>query len=232
MAAPVFGVLDVLNLSTGWEPQSNSPTTASTRATAPGDDGDIAAETIHNAIESGTASYIYTGAGTDFPTVLATAGADVGDVVDTASLLITGWSIDYSPCAAGKRPVITFTYRDGPVAASATYVSTQTLPTYVATTPIVPSILAGTPGSAEIQASTIALVAQFGDDLTKVGNYLAGATYGGEETITQQWVGTPDVITSTGYLQTSGPGTNTGEEASGTAYGTASYTFVKAVTRS
>jgi len=231
MAAPVFGVLDVLVLGTGWEPQSVSPTLTSTRATATGDDGDIAVETIHNAVESGTASYIYTGALTNFAAALVAASADVGDIVDTATLLITGWSIDYSPCAAGKRPVITFTYRDGPTTAKATYVTTQTCPTYVATTPVVPPLLTATADSAEIQTCTIALVAQFGEDLDKDGDFKYGNTYGGEETITHQWVGLP-AITSTGYVQTSGPGSNTGANASGTAYGTNSYTFVKRVTRS
>ena len=232
MAAPIFGVSDVLALGADWEPQSASPTLASTRATASGDDGDIVAEVIHNAIESGTASYIYIGAETAFIAALAAASADVGDIADTNTLMITGWSIDYSPCAAGKRPVITFTYRDGPVAASATYVTASVCPTYVATTPVVPPILAATPGDAEIQACTIALVAQFGEDLDKDGEYLASATYGGEETITHQWVGLPTSITSTNYLQTSGPGTNTGANASGTAYGTNSYTFVRKITRS
>jgi len=232
MGAPVFGVLDVLALGADWEPQGNSPTSAGTRATAGGDDGDIVAETVHNTIESGTVSYIYIGTETDFATAIAAASADVGDVVDTASLLITGWSIDYSPCAAGKRPVITFTYRDGPTEASATYITTETCPTYVTGTPIVPPILTVTAGDAEIQTSSIALAAQFGEDLDKDGEYLAGATYGGELTISHQWVGTPTSITSTGYQQTSGPGANTGEQASGTAYGTASYTFVKGVTRS
>jgi hypothetical protein len=232
MAAPVFGVLDALGLGADWEPQSCSPTLAGTRATASGNDGDIVASTVHNNVESGTASYIYIGAETDFATALAADACDVGDIVDTASLLITGWSIDYSPCAAGKRPVITFTYRDGPTAASATYVTTETLPTYVAASVAVPPILTVTEGDAEIQTSSIALVAQFGEDTDKDGEYLAGATYGAELTISHQWVGLPTSITSTGYDQTSGPGTNTGAEASGTAYGTNSYTFVKGVTRS
>ena len=232
MAAPVFGVSDVLALGADWEPQSNSPTLAGTRATAAGNDGDIIAETTHNDVESGTASYIYIGAETDFATALAAASADVGDVVDTASLLVTGWSIDYSPCAAGKRPVITFTYRDGPTAASATYVTAQTCPTYVSATPVVPTILTTTDGDAECQSSSIALSAQFGEDLDKDGEFLAGETYGAEETINLQYVGVPTSITSTGYQQTSGPGTNTGAEASNTAYGTNSYTFVKGVTRS
>jgi hypothetical protein len=232
MSAPVFGAIDVLGLGADWEPQGNSPTLASTRATATGANGDIIAETTHNDVESGTASYVYIGAETDFATALAAASADVGDVVDSDSLIITGWSINYAPCATGQRPVITFSYRDGPSAASATYVTSQTCPTFVAASPYVPTLLTVTAGDSECQSSTIGLEAQFGETLDKDGDFLAGATYGAEETITLQFVGTPTSITSTGYQQTSGPGTNTGETITNTGYGTSSYTFVKGVTRS
>ena len=234
MAAPVFGTTDVLALGADWEPQGNSPTSASTRATATGPDGDQVASTTHNEVESGTATYIYIGAETNFPAALAAASADVGDVVDTATLIITGVSVDYSPCASGQRPVATFTYRDGPTAASATYVSAlgAALPTYVASTPTVPTILSVTGGDAEVQSSSWSLQAQFGEDLDKDGEFLAGETYNGEETINLQFVGLPTSITSTGYDQTSGPGSNTGGTASNTAYTTNSYTFVKGITRS
>jgi len=66
MSVPSFGITDVLNLGTGWEPQSNSPSSSQTRATAVGDDGDIVAEVGHHAVENGTATYIYTGESTDF----------------------------------------------------------------------------------------------------------------------------------------------------------------------
>lgn len=236
MAAPVFGVTDVLALGADWEPQSNSPADNSTRATASGDDGDIVAETTHNTVESGTASYIYIGLETNFPAAFAADSCDVGDLVDTNTLQITGIAVDYSPCAEGKRPVCTFTYRDGPTSAPATpfvYSTdlTSTLPTYTAANVVVPSILASTPGDAEIQTTDWSMTAQFGEDLDKDGDYLASQLYQGEETINMQWVGTPTSITSTGWQQTAGPGSNTGEEASNTAYGTASYTFVRGVTR-
>ena len=234
MTAPAFGALDVLALGTGWEAQSSSASASPTRATATGNDGDIVASTTHNAIESGTATYIYTGAETDFATAIAAASADVGDVVDTNTLLITGYTIDYSPCASGKRPTIAFSYRDGPILASATYVTSlaASLPTYVATTPVVPDLLALTAGDAETTSSQYSLVAQFGEDLDKDGEYLAGNTYAGEETIELSFVGAPTSITSTGWDQTAGPGANTGGELTQTGYNTTSYTFIKGITRS
>ena len=234
MAAPVFGVTDVLGLSTGWEPQGASATSAGTRATASGNDGDIVASTVHNEVESGTATYIYTGAETNFPAAIAAASADVGDVVATNTLLITGYSIDYSPCASGKRPTITFSFRDGPTSATATYVSSlsTTLPTYTASTPVVPDPLAVIAGDAETTNAQYGLSAQFGEDLDKDGEYLAGETYAGEETVSMTFVGDPTSITSTGWDQTGGPGATVGGDLGNSAYDSNTYTFVKAVTRS
>lgn len=234
MAAPVFGALDVLALGTGWEPQGSSATLAGTRATASGNDGDVVASTVHNDVESGTATYIYTGVETNFPAAIAAASADVGDVVDTNTLLITGYAIDYSPCAAGKRPTITFSYRDGPTTARATYVSSLSaeLPTYTASTPVVPDLLTVTAGDAETTNSQYALAAQFAEDLDKDGEYLAGEMYNGEESISMTFVGNPTSITSTGWDQTAGPGTNTDGDKSNTAYDSVTYTYVKSVTRS
>lgn len=234
MAAPVFGVTDVLGLGADWEPQSNSPTLNTTRATAAGGNGDIVAENGHNDIESGTASYIYVGAETGFIAALLAAAALPGQLADSDTLLITGVAIDYSPCAAGKRPLVTFTYRDGPTAAPATpywYTSDLTLPTYVAANLAVPTLLTVTAGDAECQNCQWSLQAQFGEDLDKDGDYLAGACYGGEESVNLTFVGLPTSITSTGWIQTAGPGTNTGANASNTGYGTNAYTFIRKVTR-
>lgn len=235
MAAPVFGATDVLGLGSDWEPQGNSPTSASTRATAAGANGDVVAEKIHNLTENGTATYIYIGAETDFITALVAANALPGQLADTDTLIITGVSVDYSPCASGQRPIATFTYRDGPTAAPATpfwYTSALTLPTYVAANLVVPTLLTVTGGDAECQNCNWSLMCQFGESLDKDGDFLAGDCYGGEETVNLTFVGLPTSITSTGWLQTSGPGVNTGANATNTGYGTNAYTFVRKVTRS
>lgn len=235
MAAPEFGVSDVLGLGADWEPQGNSPAANTTRATASGSNGDIVAEKGHNSVESGTASYIYIGTETEMIAALVAALALPGQLADSDTLLITGVSVDYTPCAAGKRPVVTFTYRDGPTAAPTTpywYTSALTLPTYVAANIAVPTLLTVTAGDAECQICQWSLQAQFGEDLDKDGEYLAGDCYGGEETLNLTFVGLPTSITSTGWIQTAGPGTNTGANASNTGYGTNAYTFVRKVTRS
>jgi hypothetical protein len=154
--------------------------------------------------------------------------------VASNTLTITGYTIDYSPCAGGKRPTIAFAFRDGPTAAKATYVTSLSaaLPTYVATTPVVPDLLVVTGEDAETTNAQYGLAAQFGEDLDKDGEYLAGETYGGEESISMTFVGNPTSIASTGWSQTGGPGSTVGGDLSNTAYDTNTYTYVTGVTRS
>ena len=237
MSAPVFGVTDVLALSTGWEPQSSSAASAPTHAEATGGDGDVVAETTHRIKETGTANYIYTGAETDVVAAVLAAGALPGQLVDSDTLLITSVAVDYAPCAAGQRPMFTFTFQDGPTAAPTTpfwYTSDlgAGLPTYVAANVVVPSFLSASADSAEIQTSSWSLACNFGEDMDKDGEYLAGQSYKGQETLNMQYVGGGVTFTSTGWQQTGLPAANTGANASNTGYGTSSYTFVRAVTRS
>ena len=234
MSAPVFGVTDVLALGVDWEPQTDSPASAGTRATAVGPTGDQVASNVHNRIESGTTSYIYVGAETAFVAAFAAVASpcNVGNLVATDTLIITAIAIDYSPCASGKRPMVTFTWRDGPTTDDGlTYPTDIALPTYAATTVEIPELLTMTPGDAEIQTTTWGMVMQYGEDLDKVGDYLTGQGFGGEETIGMTFVGTPTDITSTGWDETTAPGDSTGESASNTGYGTAPYSFVRGVTQ-
>jgi len=233
MSAPVFGALDVLGLGSDWEPQGSTPSNAPTHAEATGSDGDVIAEKAHRNMETGTAQYIYIGAETGF--IAALASAWPGKLVDTDTLQITTVAIDYAPCAAGQRPMVTFTYRDGPTDDPPTpfwYATDLTLPTYVAANVDVPTILTVTAGDAEVQTASWQLDCQVGEDLDKDGEYLASQAYKGQEQISLQFVGTPTSITSTGWIQTAGPGVNTGETKVNTGYGTAPYTFVRKVTRS
>jgi len=235
MAAPVFGVTDQLGLGANWEPQGISPSSAGTRVAALGKDGDEIASTVHNTIEAGTMRYIYKGSETNFPAAFAADACDVGDIVrESDTLLITGIAIDYAPCAGGKRPMVTFTWRDGPVAAGNVFVSALgvALPTYVSGGVEVPTILTCVLGDADIQTSQWSLMSQFDPDLDKDGEYLSGENFGGIETLDLTFVGLPTSITSIGYDQPLGPGSTTGAEATGTSYGTNAYQFVKGITRS
>ena len=234
MSAPAFGVVNKLGLGVDWEPQNSSPASAGTRVKVNGPDGDQVASNVHNTIESGSQAFIYVGAEVDFAAAFLAAACNVGQLVATDTLMILGIAVDFSPCAAGKRPLVNFTWRDGPTAAPTTpfsYLTTLTLPTYVAANIVVPEILTMTVGDAELQNIQWSIGAQFGPDLDKDGEYLAGQVFDGEETLALTFVGTPTSVTSTGWDQTTGPGATTGEQASNTGYGQTSYGFSRGVTR-
>jgi hypothetical protein len=232
MAAPAFGATDILSLGADWEPQTSDGAKAPTIVRAGGKDGDILAETSHYPIQSGTATYIYIGAETGF--VAALASAWPGKLVASDTLIITNVAIDYGPCAQGKRPLVTFSFRDGPTEDSPTpfwYVTALTLPTYTAANVVVPqAILAATAGDAECINAQWSLGMELGVDLDKDGAFLASQGYQGIENLTLTWKGTPTSITSTGWL-TQTEAASAIANTSNTDYPDHTYTFTRKVTR-
>jgi len=239
MAAPTFGATDVLALGADWEPIDSTGSLSRTNATAEGGNGDDVAETAHNPIEGGTARYHYIGAATDFVLAvtgaLTVASARPGQLVATATLIVLGVAIDYSPCAKGELPIITFTVQDGPTAAPATpfwYTTTLTLPTYAAANIIVPqALLTATLGSAEIINAQWDLTMSHGRSLDKDGAYLAGQGFSGRENLTLTIKGIPTSITSTGWSGTAAPSTKLPTK-SNQGYSDQVYTFTRLVARS
>ena len=234
MAAPVFGATDVLGLGADWEPIDSTGSLAKTNATAEGGDGDDMAETAHNSIESGTARYHYIGAETGFQAALTADACRPGQLVATDTLMVLGVAVDYSPCAKGERPIVTFTVQDGPTAAPATpfwYTTDLTLPTYVGANIIVPqALLTATLGSAEVVNAQWSLEMQHGRSLDKDGEYLAGQGFGGRENLTLTTKGIPTSITSTGWSQTAGPSTKLPTKTN-QGYTDQTYTFTRKKTR-
>lgn len=233
MPAPVHGATDILSLGADWEPQGSDGSKTDTRITAGGNDGDIVAEKAITETNAGTCRYIYIGAETAFAAAILAAAAWCGMVKN--SLLITGIGIDYSPCAQGKRPLVTFTFRDGPTAATHHYLTTLVLPTYAAGGVNVPDILTVVPGTPPAASETTnnqwGLTAQFGEDLDKDGEFLAGETYAGEETLNITTVGIPTSVTSTGWIETQAPST-TCPILSNVGYNEGvGHTYVRKVTR-
>lgn len=229
MAAPSFGASAALGAD--WEIQSADSSLSPTRVTASGDDGDHVASTTHHPVESATIQAIYVGADTAFATAFATLWP--GKLLLTNTVLCMGLAIDYAPCAAGKRPMVTFTLRTPVVTLPTTpywYATTLVLPTYVAANLIVPPILTAVAGDAEIQSCGWSLQCQLGEDLDRAGAFLAGACYAGEEAIDHSWVGVPTSITSTGWDVTTDAPVIV-PNASNTDYNVTSYQFVRRVTR-
>jgi len=206
MAAPSHAATDVLSLSTGWEPQGSDGAKSLTRITASGNNGDIVTEKGITETNAGTARYIYTGAEVAFAAAFTAAACWPGRIKN--SLIVTGVAIDYSPCAQGKRPIVTFTFRGGPAASDHHYLTALVLPTYTAGGVNVPDLLTITAGDSETTNNQWGLAGTFGEDLNKDGTFLAGELYGGEETINFSTVGLLGSVTSTGWVETQSPSTS------------------------
>ena len=231
MAAPLFGALNPLSLSADWESQPSSGALARTLARQAGADGDFVAEQTHNPIESGTALAIYKG--TEAGYIAALADYWPGKLAATSTLLLTQVSVDWNPCAAGKKPQVEWTFRDGPTAAPATpfwYKTDLVLPTYAAAVVKIPTLLTVTAGSAECVSCKWTLAMQFDPDINKDGNFLSGDGYGGEERIDLTFAGIPTSITSTGWMEVSANSTKA-PNSTNTGYAQNSYSFTRKVTR-
>jgi hypothetical protein len=240
---PVFGTSDLLSLGADWEVQSNSLGGGGqfARAEAVGADGDVVGHNLHDGVSStlgrasGTITAIYIGSATDYgtPSTGALDGFLPGTVV--APYVITGITIDYSPCAAGQRETVTFAVSKTSLTASSNTYS-PSLTTALVTKQEgagIPSLLTAAGADSEAQSCTYALTCQVASTLDKVGNDIpdAGATYKGEETISQSYVGDPGAVTApTGFLVTVSPTSDTADKTNN-GYDTYNATAVAFVAR-
>jgi hypothetical protein len=234
MSAPAYGATDILGLGADWEPQGSEGSESRSPLRAGSSNGDFSAETAITPTQTGTARYIYIGAETGMIAALAAANALPGQIVATNTLTILSVAIDYSPCAAGERPLVTFSFRDGPTAAPATpfwYTSALTLPTYTAANVLVPTLLTVTAGSAECVSAQWSLACQMGQTNDKDGDFLAGQCYGGLETVNLSFVGVPTSITSTGWVVTQNVASGI-SNTSNADYPPTAYKFERKVARS
>lgn len=236
---PVFGTNDLLILGADWEVTGQSFGGAGqfARATAVGADGDVVAHNIYDGVSSsvgrisGSITAIYKGAETNY--ALALAGFEPGNF--ESPFMITGVSIDYGPCASGSREVVTFSVSNTALtAASAIFKPTLSteLPTKQESTGV-PNILTKATADSEATGATYALTCQLNSTLGADGNDIAdaGATYGGEETITQSYVGDPGAVTApTGFIVTAKAATAAADKTN-QGYDTFAATAVNKVAR-
>ena len=231
--APVFGITGVLatDLGADWEPQSGDNSTAKTHAEAVGNNGDVVAENAHDSHDTGSETYVYIGDATDYGSAttgaLDAAGALPGKYLSTAAVTITAVEIDYSPCASGQRETVTFSYSAGLTADSAVYKCslTTTLTTKQENTGV-PTLFTNANTDSKCQSTTYRIGCEEGRTLDKDGEYLAGATYKGQEAVNSTYIGIPS-LTTTGWIVTSeGNGAK-----SNTGYDTYPISAVKKVTR-
>ena len=234
---PAFAVAGILatDLGADWEFQSGDTGQAAEHAKATGNDGDTVAECIHGEHVTGSESYIYDGTATDYGTAttgaLDAAGALPGKFLTTANVVILSVEIDYSPCAQGKREVVKFTFSRG-IAATDHYYA-PSLTTTLATKQEndgVPSLFANANATSKCQSASYTLKCDEGRDMDKVGDYLAGAVYNGEESLNMTHVGLPSLTTTGWMVTTSQVGSGEGA-SSNTSYGTYNTVAAKAVIR-
>jgi hypothetical protein len=205
---PVFGTSDPLTLGADWEVQSVSLGGAGnfSRATAIGANGDAVAHNIYDGVSSsvgrisGTITAVYVGAETDYPTALD--GFEPGTY--HGSLMITGVTIDYGPCASGQRETVQFAVTNTALTADSS-IFKPSLSTELATKQEgtgIPSLLTAAGADSEATACTYALTCEIGTVQGADGNDIAAAaTFNGQEVISQSYVGDPGAVTApTGFL--------------------------------
>ena len=222
MGATAFGATDVLSLGADWEAQDSSQSAAPERAEATGANGDKIASSTYAELNSGTVSYIYIGAETAFPAALVAASCGVGQAPN--SLLVNQIEIDYAPCAAGKKPVVTFSFRNDITSDSATYV--PSLATLTTTAFTVPDLFANGDADSECTSAKYTIRCEVGQDRGDDGAIIAGQTYHGEEQVDVEYYGTP-TLTTTNWDDVTDPGL----ADSNAGYSTSSYSFVAGITR-
>ena len=221
------GAVDVLSLGTGWEPQSDSGGTTAQRETAADSKGDIAHEDTFGEVEEKQATYIYTGAETDIADAALAATVLPGFV--KSGYLVMRMDVAYADCASGKKPKVTFGFRDGLTTSDHYYVPSITLPSYADGGVEVPELLDFVAsGEHERRNASYSLAVQFEPDADISGDPLdGGETYGGEETVTHETVGVITLAAVSGWIMTSGKQIARDNRA----YPAETTTHVKGVTR-
>jgi hypothetical protein len=239
MAVPVFGALDILG-DADWEVIGSDLPSGFDRATSPTNEGDIAAEKAFHEQTVGSCKAHYIGEEVTIAAALEASDFNVGNIVTyntTVFLLITGVSVDYSPCKEGGLPEVTFSLRVVSDAAGVYAIYKPTLataammpPTAGVATAGIPALFANSNADSDATAATYALTAQWGESQDGDGDTLAGNLYQGEETVNMTHRGIP-TLTTTGYIVTTQPLAAGGGAASNTDYADFQTTAVKAVAR-
>lgn len=230
-----FGTADILSLGENWKVLSSEYTIGRNVATAADEYGDVIAAQTHGDIISGRCQAKYFGNVEDFVTLLSDVSLKrlVGSVVTIGSVKVTltEIAIDYSPCASGQKPVVSFAFRSGQSSASAEYTPTLTLPTFGNSIPHIPELFSNSGADSEPRSVRYTLRANFGQDIDNTGNIIAGATFEGVEEVTMEYVGVPMLVT-TGWLVTAEPssGSHAGTRAA-TDFQRTTYTLLKYLTR-
>ena len=209
------------DLGANWEFQSADGGESKEKVYATGNDGDFVAGTTHGAHITGNETYIYTGTVADYAGTAGALGTNVpGNYMTGGTCVLLGVEIDYSDCAQGKREKVKFNFSGGLTAGTITYVpEIASLPTKQENSGI-PELFTNANATSKATKATYKISCQEGRDMDDVGNYLAGAVYGGEEEVDLEHCGLPSLTIPTDWLATTAEtGANLGTRSNVT-YGT------------
>jgi hypothetical protein len=231
MSAPSRAATDVLGLGSNWEPRGGSSATSRDRATAAGNAGQIVAESTANVMIAKTHRYVYKGSEATYQAAITAASAHVGNYLSTPAVTVTGWKVDYGPCAQGEREEVEFTTQNGMTADCDIFIpSTASVAASLPTKQEqngVPDIFANGDGDSECVSATYEISGTLGRTLDKDGAALSnvGNVYGVDQTVSLGFRGIP-TLTTTGWSVTAEPAA-TGEQ-SNTDYPTQNITLSRA----
>jgi hypothetical protein len=202
---PVYGTGGFLanDLGADWQFQSSDGATSQQVADAVNGQGDVFLQTEFDAHATGSETYLFDGTvGSYNGTAGALAAVVPGNYLATAGVAIVGIDIDYSPCAAGERESVKFSYSTGLAADSAIFAPSVALPTKRENLGV-PEL--GTNGNADskVQTASYSVKCSEGRSLNATGTRFAGSTYGGTEEISETHIGLPAMTFATGFKVTS-----------------------------
>lgn len=211
------------DLGANWEWQEGESNEAKEKVYASGNDGDYVAGTTHGAHVTGNETYIYIGTVAAYGGTAGALGTNVpGAYMGTAAVQLLDLEIDFGDCAQGKREKVKFGFSGGPTAGPHVYrpsLVASELPTKQENAGI-PAVFANANATSKTIKAVYKISCQEGRDADKIGDYLCGAVYAGEEELELEHVGLPSLTVPAGWLATTTQ-TGTGQGTkSNVSYGT------------
>lgn len=193
MSAAFFNPTSPFGALTGWEIQTNNPTTGVTRAQALGSAGDELASKLHDARTTVSATYVlHTAAGCKIP--------KFGEILG-------GYHVDTVSITFGNTAFVMMTvtgHKHGNAAHPACRTYTGSL-TQIASNFGCPSTVLGMtiPTGAGVRSMTYNLQGNHIDELGSAGEFLAADNYDGNETVDCELCDSGTITADTGWDMTS-----------------------------
>lgn len=193
MSAAFFNPTSPFGALTGWDIQTNNPTTSATRAQALGSAGDELASKLHDTRTSVSATY-----------VLQTA---TGCKIPKFGEILGGYHVDTVVISFSNTAFVTMTltgHKHGASAHPACRTYTGSLTTIVSNFGCPSTVIGMTiPNNAGVRTMTYTLQGNHQDELGSAGEFLAADNYDGNETVDVELCDSGTIAATTGWDMTS-----------------------------